>query len=111
MVACGLVCLVLSTEFERHAACDVNLCVSSVDALVSVYGLLRLVAYYSLYVRLAWAVTWILRLVRALHWRTVHSAGALRLWSAHYPEDGPLTPLPSPRGGLGWNVFGAIYAA
>ena len=81
-------CTVVSTEFERCVRCDVDLCVTSVEVPVSVYGLMHLVAYYSSYVRLARAVMWILRLVRALHWRAIHSAATIRLRSVCYPEDG-----------------------
>ena len=56
----------VSTEFERYVPCDVDLCVASVEAPVSVYGLSHLVVYYSSYVHLAQAVMWILRLVRDL---------------------------------------------
>ena len=52
--------------FERRVPCDVDLCVASIEASFRVYGLSRLVVYYSWYVHLAWAVVWILRLVRAL---------------------------------------------
>ena len=47
---------VVSAEFERRAPCDVDLCIASVEALVSVYGLSRLIAYNSSYVHLARSV-------------------------------------------------------